>query len=123
MNAYPIQVMLIDTIHAPGGVVELGVLATDFLDGPPQRFNICDVSWDRSDEAFEAAASPDPWARHEFANVPPPRSLRDSSVISTTSSPIPMRRGDWRSSPSLSSSGGVDHERHLGREDRDRPGM
>ena len=55
--------MLIDTIHAPGGVVELGVLATDFLDGPPQRFNICDVSWVRSDEAFEAAASPDPWAR------------------------------------------------------------
>ncbi len=63
MNAYPIQVTLIDSSRTPGGAVELGVLSTDFPEGPPQRLNIRDVSWVRSDQAPDAAASPDPSPR------------------------------------------------------------
>jgi hypothetical protein len=63
MNSYPIQVTLIDSSHSPGGAVELGVLSTDFPEGPPLRLNIRDVSWVRSEQAPEAAASPDPCPR------------------------------------------------------------
>jgi hypothetical protein len=59
MNAYPIQVTLIDSNRTPGGAVELGVLSTDFPGGPPQRLNICDVSWVRSYSGPEAAVSRD----------------------------------------------------------------
>jgi hypothetical protein len=58
MNAYPIQVTLIDSSQSPGGVAELGVLSTDFPEGPPQRLSIRDVSWVRADQGPEAAASP-----------------------------------------------------------------
>ena len=61
MNAYPIQVTLIDTSRSPDGVAELGVLSTDFPDGPPQRLNIRDVSWVRSDREPQAAASSRRW--------------------------------------------------------------
>ena len=60
MNSYPIQVTLIDSSHSPGGAAELGVLSADFPEGPPLRLNIYDVSWVRSDQALEAAASGDP---------------------------------------------------------------
>jgi hypothetical protein len=63
MNAYPIQVTLIDSGHSPGDAAELGVLSTDFPDGPPQRLNICEVSWVRLDQAAAAGVSPDPSAR------------------------------------------------------------
>jgi hypothetical protein len=63
MNSYPIQVTLIGCSHSPGGALELGVLSTDFPEGPPLRLNIRDVSWVRSDQAPEAAASPDPSSR------------------------------------------------------------
>ena len=76
MNAYPIQVTLIDSSRTPGGAVELGVLSTDFPEGPPQRLNIRDVSWVRSDQAPEAAASPDPSPR---------RSVRYRSTTPITS--------------------------------------
>ena len=58
MDDYPIQVTLIDSSQSPGGEAELGVLSTDFPEGPPQRLNIRDVSWVRSDQEPEAAASP-----------------------------------------------------------------
>jgi hypothetical protein len=76
MNAYPIQVTLIDSSHSPGGAVELGVLSTDFPEGLPLRLNIRDVSWVRSDQAPEAAASPDPFPR---------RSVRYRSTTPITS--------------------------------------
>jgi hypothetical protein len=76
MNAYPIQVTLIDSSHSPGDAAELGVLSTDFPDGPLQRLNICDVSWVRLDQADEAAASPDPSPR---------RSVRYRSATPITS--------------------------------------
>jgi hypothetical protein len=76
MNAYPIQVTLIDSSRTPGGAVELGVLSGDFPDGPPQRLNIRDVSWTKSDQAPEAAASPDPFPR---------RSVRYRSTTPITS--------------------------------------
>jgi hypothetical protein len=63
MNSYPIQVTLIDSSHSPGGAAELGVLSADFPEGPPQGLKIYDVSWVRSDQPLEAAASPDPSAR------------------------------------------------------------
>ncbi len=63
MNAYPIQVTLIDSSHSPGDAAELGVLSTDFPEGPPRRLNIYDVSWVRSDQAPEVGASPDPSLR------------------------------------------------------------
>ena len=73
MNAYPIQVTLIDNSHSPGDAAELGVLSTDFPDGPPQRLNIRDVSWVRLDQA---AVSPDPSRR---------RSVRYRSTTPITS--------------------------------------
>jgi hypothetical protein len=76
MNSYPIQVTLIDSSHSPGGAVELGVLSTDFPEGPPLRLNIRDVSWVRSDQAPEAATSPDPFSR---------RSVRYRSTTPITS--------------------------------------
>jgi hypothetical protein len=60
MNAYPIQVTLIDSSRTPGGAVELGVLTADFPEGPPRRLNIRDVSWVRSDQEPEAAVARDP---------------------------------------------------------------
>ena len=53
MNAYPIQVTLIDSSHSPGGEVELGVLSADFPEGPPHRLSIYDVSWVSSDEGAQ----------------------------------------------------------------------
>jgi hypothetical protein len=75
MNAYPIQVTLIDSSRTPGGAVELGVLSTDFPEGLPQRLNIRDVSWVRSDQA-PASSSPDPFPR---------RSVRYRSTTPITS--------------------------------------
>lgn len=60
MNAYPIQVTLIDSSHSPGGSVELGMLSTDFPDDPPQGINICNVSWVRSSPARESAETREP---------------------------------------------------------------
>ena len=76
MNAYPILVTLIDSSHSPGDAAELGVLSTDFPDGPPQRLNICDVSWVRLDQAAEAGVSPD---------SSPRRSVRYRSTTPITS--------------------------------------
>ena len=53
MNSYPIQVTLIDSSHSPGGAAELGDLSADFPEGPPQRLNIYQVSWVRSDQVLE----------------------------------------------------------------------
>ena len=63
MSPYPIQVTLIDSSHSPGGAAALGLLSTDFREGPPLRLTIYDVSWVRSDQGPRAAARrrhPDP---------------------------------------------------------------
>lgn len=60
MNAYPIQVTLIDSSRTPTGAVELGILSTDFPEGPPRRLDIHEVSWARSDQEPEAAVPRDP---------------------------------------------------------------
>lgn len=76
MNAYPFQVTLIDSSRLPGGAAELGVLSTDFPEGPPQEINICNVSWVRSDRALDSAALRDSSAR---------RSVRYRSTTPITS--------------------------------------
>src|SRR5258708_30765214 len=45
MNHWPVQITLIDSSHTQGAPVELGVLATDFPEEPPQEITIYDVSW------------------------------------------------------------------------------
>lgn len=63
MNAFPIQVTLINSHHSPEGAVELGILSTDFPEDPPQGITICNVSWVRSEQPPGAAVTRDPSGR------------------------------------------------------------
>ncbi len=49
MYRWPVQVTLIDSRDTQGSPAELGFVAHDFLEEPPQTITIYDVSWARTE--------------------------------------------------------------------------
>ena len=57
MNHCPVQITLIDSSNTLGAPAELGVLATDFLEEPPQTITVYDVSWVKAEPKILAKVS------------------------------------------------------------------
>jgi hypothetical protein len=57
MNHWPVQITLIDSSSTQGAPAELGVLATDFPEEPPQTITIYDVSWVKAEPKILASVS------------------------------------------------------------------
>jgi hypothetical protein len=57
MNHWPVQLTLIDSSYTQGAPAELGMLATDFPEEPPQEITIYDVSWVKAEPKLLASVS------------------------------------------------------------------